>query len=103
MSDATKLAIDTLQNTIDCLMRENEKNDGSICDTIWYDNHTTLFDYINCELAALRAQPDHSELVTAARAVVERWETPLWKDAPATAGYINRLRDALPAIGETME
>ena len=54
-------------------------------------------------LAALRAQPDHSELVTAARAVVERWETPLWKDAPATAGYINRLRDALPSIGETME
>ena len=52
----------------------------------------------------LRAQPDHSELVSAARAVVERWDTPLWKDAPATAGFINRLRDALPpAIGETME
>ena len=48
------------------------------------------------------AQPDHSEqhleLVSAARAVVERWDTPLWKDAPATAGFINRLRDALPAI-----
>ena len=57
---------------------------------------------VEAALAALRAQPDHSELVTAARAVVERWETPLWKDAPATAGYINRLRDALPAIGETM-
>lgn len=46
------------------------------------------------------AQPDHSEqhleMVAAARAVVERWDTPLWKDAPATAGFINRLRDALP-------
>lgn len=57
MSDAIKLAIEALQNTIDCIMRENEKNDGPICDTIWYDDHTTLFDYINCELAALRAQP----------------------------------------------
>lgn len=51
-------------------------------------------------LAALRAQPDHSEqhleMIAAARAVVERWDTPLWKDAPATAGFINRLRDALP-------
>ena len=57
---------------------------------------------------AIGAQPDHSEqhlgMVAAARAVVERWDTPLWKDAPATAGFINRLRDALPpAIGETME
>jgi hypothetical protein len=57
MTDAIKLAIEALQNTIDCLMRENEKNDGPICDTIWYDDHTTLFDYINCELATLRAQP----------------------------------------------
>jgi hypothetical protein len=56
-----KQAIEALQNTIGCLMRENEKNDGPICDTIWYDDHTTLFDYINCEIAALRAQPDHSE------------------------------------------
>ena len=46
------------------------------------------------------AQPDHSEkhleMVAAARAVVERWDSPLWKDVPATAVYINRLRDALP-------
>lgn len=32
----------------------------------------------------------------AARAVVDRWDTPLWKDAPATAGFINRLRALLP-------
>ena len=83
MSDAIKLAIEALE--VAC---------GNRCNA----------EYNPCQareaLAALRAQPDHSELVTAARAVVERWETPLWKDAPATAGYINRLRDALPAIGE---
>ena len=50
-------ALEALQNTINCLMRENEKNDGPICDTIWYDDHITLFDYINSEIAALRAQP----------------------------------------------
>ena len=36
-------------------------------------------------------------LLAAAQAVVERWDTPLWKDAPATAGYINALRAAVAA------
>lgn len=36
------------------------------------------------------------ELREAAQALVDRWETPLWKDAPATAGFINRLRALLP-------
>jgi len=35
------------------------------------------------------------ELVLAAQAVIERWDTPAWKDVPATATFINRLRDAL--------
>ena len=35
--------------------------------------------------------------MAAAEAVVERWDTPLWKDAPATAGYINALRAAVEA------
>jgi hypothetical protein len=35
------------------------------------------------------------ELIEAAQAVVGRWDTPLWKDAPATAIYIERLRRAL--------
>ena len=35
------------------------------------------------------------ELREAAQALVDRWETPLWKDAPATATFIHRLRDAL--------
>lgn len=34
-------------------------------------------------------------LRAAAQAVVERWDTPAWKDVAATATYINRLREAL--------
>ena len=35
------------------------------------------------------------ELIAAAIAVIERWDTPAWKDVPATANYINDLRDAV--------
>lgn len=38
-----------------------------------------------------------ADLRTAAQAVVDRWDTPLWKDAPSTAEYIGRLRAALAA------
>jgi len=34
---------------------------------------------------------------TAAKAFINRGKTPLWKDVPATAGYIAALRDALAA------
>lgn len=43
------------------------------------------------------AQPVNARLLTAAKAVVARWETPNWKDAPATAGFIYDLRDAIVA------
>jgi hypothetical protein len=52
------------------------------------------------EITSLRQQltkPADEVLIEAAMAVVERWETPLWKDAPATAEYIYKLRDALNA------
>jgi hypothetical protein len=35
------------------------------------------------------------KLSGAAQAVVDRWETPLWKDAEPTAAVIYRLRDIL--------
>lgn len=35
------------------------------------------------------------ELLSAAKAVVERWDSPLWKDLPPTAKAIARLRDAV--------
>ena len=34
------------------------------------------------------------ELLAAARAVIERWKAPLWKDVPATALFIQRLERA---------
>ena len=50
------------------------------------------------ELEAQLAQRfDAADVATAAQAVVDRWDTPLWKDVPATAEYIGRLRAALAA------
>ena len=40
-----------------------------------------------------KSKPD--ALIVAANAVIERWDSPLWKDIPATAIYINALRDAV--------
>ncbi len=40
---------------------------------------------------------DVEELLSAAQAVVARWDTPLWKDAPFKGDYINRLRKAIVA------
>ena len=34
-------------------------------------------------------------LVEAAQAVVDRWDTPLWKDVPHTGEFIGKLRKAL--------
>jgi hypothetical protein len=35
------------------------------------------------------------KIAEAARAVVERWDLPVWKDAAPTGDIINRLRNAL--------
>ena len=43
---------------------------------------------------------DFIRLIRAADAVVQRWETPNWKDATATANYINAMRDALAPFKE---
>jgi hypothetical protein len=55
----------------------------------------------DCILSQPTSADDAKELLEAAKAVVERWETPLWKDVPATAEYIYRLRDALNAYKPT--
>ena len=36
-----------------------------------------------------------SDLREAAQALVDRWDTPLWKDAPHTGVFIDALRAAL--------
>jgi rubrerythrin len=59
------------------------------------DDDTKQKTQLHNEVARLRA---------AAQAVVDRWETPLWKDAEPTASVIYRLRDALaPAPEETQD
>lgn len=35
------------------------------------------------------------ELLAAGKALVERWDSPLWKDQPHTGEFIARLRDAV--------
>ncbi|MCE5253326.1 MAG: hypothetical protein LLG45_03805 [Actinomycetia bacterium] len=46
-----------------------------------------------CKMAA-----ENARLREAAAAVVARWDSPTWKDAPATAEYIATLRAALDAV-----
>jgi len=52
-----------------------------------------------CE-AYTQERDKNQKLRSAAQAVVERWETPLWKDAEPTALVIYRLRDALAPAPE---
>jgi len=41
-----------------------------------------------------------AELQSAAMAVVERWDSPLWKDSPHTGEFIARLRKAVNTQGK---
>lgn len=46
----------------------------------------------------IAAAPD---ILAAAIAVIERWDTPKWKDAPATANYIYALRQSVAKATES--
>lgn len=48
------------------------------------------------EIARMQAE-EVARLREAAQAVVDRWHTPLWKDAEPTAAVIGRLSQALAA------
>ena len=41
---------------------------------------------------------ERDALIEAAKAVVERWDQPSWKDTEPTAGVIYRLRNAVEAV-----
>lgn len=73
--------IQKLRNTIDEIDAAPFGKIGKLLDGIAVD--------------ADHAIAERAALVKAAQAVIERWETPSWKDAPATATYINALRAAL--------
>ena len=47
------------------------------------------------EEEAITAKAKIAELRSRAQEVIDRWETPLWKDAPSTAEFIYKMRDAL--------
>ena len=44
-----------------------------------------------------------ANLIIAAQAIVDRWETPLWKDVEPTATFIYELRDAVKAVKEELK
>ena len=71
-----------------------EKDEGSVA---LYDQETVNALQERCD--ELLKQRDKllaaPELLDAAIAVIERWDSPLWKDLPATAEYIGRLRQAV--------
>lgn len=40
----------------------------------------------------------HNELIKSAEAVIERWESPSWKETLPTALHLNKLRNAVEAV-----
>lgn len=72
--------IKTLENCIDLINEDNR-----IVATIWTFN---LDDGYKTALQMAAAD----ELLKALEAIIERWDTPLWKDVPHTATYINAAR-----------
>lgn len=73
---------------------------------LWFRAENAAEAYLQQSLRALHAaveeaesaEPNsYSEFRIAARAVVDRWDTPQWKDAVHTAHLITRLRRTLEA------
>ena len=52
--------------------------------------YLTLSDSMRMYIRDIEAQRD--ELLEALEAIIERWDTPLWKDVPHTAECINAAR-----------
>ncbi len=82
---------------------ENSKLPSITC-----DNPTGGDPYVLCQISRIY-DPDAlyelcslangvDALASAAQAVIDRWETPLWKDAEPTGAVIYRLRDALARV-----
>lgn len=74
---------DSLAKTINKVFEENAEMECQI-DRLRAANTKMLFDAAKHQILGIKAQ-----------AVVDRWDTPLWKDVPATAVYINELRKVL--------
>ena len=46
-------------------------------------------------LSTAKIEKQRDALIAAGQALVDRWDTPNWKDAPHTGEFIARLRDAI--------
>lgn len=60
-------------------------------------DHDEMIELAKALRAWNRRPAPASDLRAAAQAVVDRWDSPQWKDEPHTAEFINRLRRALEA------
>jgi hypothetical protein len=69
--------------------------------------HASFFIMLNHALKLERERNQAREaLVRLCRAAIEacdRWDTPLWKDAPATARFMQELREAFDAASSILE
>ena len=81
-----------LQIMTDKLRELVEKAKGNSVES--YKNQFMLLDYLR------KHADDFIRLLEAAESVIERWDTPAWKDVPATVHYIGDLRKALAPFKE---
>lgn len=58
---------------------------------------------INWQIECYKLRREREALIEAAKAVVERWDQPSWKDAEPTAAVIYRLRNAVQEITGEVE
>jgi len=85
--DAMKLANDAYKTSLDAAKAEIHR---------LIKERDNLRDHIHtCCPTCMKAGCVNRRLRDAAQAVVDRWETPLWKDAAPTADVIYKLRAAL--------
>lgn len=100
---ALRLAVDAALSAPAWPMRGVRVEDDKVIVTVKGGNDAAR--WLCGELVALiDARPVMTDLRTAAQALVARWDTPLWKDAPHTGKYIDALRQALavPPIGSDL-
>jgi hypothetical protein len=71
--EALKQALEAMTSTLNVLVNANEQ--GVITDTLWFSQHETLFDSIECEIEAIRQ----------AIAELEKQEPVAWIDASSFA------------------
>jgi len=60
-----------------------------------YASRQPEIDALNAKVEMLNVR--NSMIVATSEALIYRWDTPLWKDAPATAIFINELRNSVSA------